>query len=81
MGGAGSKQLPPTDGGADGAGGPPAAGSYKVKFKMANLGPDSSGKAEMRSTTTCGGGSSITAAVNGTCLTASGDTEETTAGS
>tara|TARA_B110001452_G_scaffold253087_1_gene243448 strand:- start:790 stop:978 length:189 start_codon:yes stop_codon:yes gene_type:complete len=48
MGCAGSKQLPPTDGGADGAGGPPAAGaSYKVKLKLANLGPDSSGKAEM----------------------------------
>ena len=46
MGCAGSKQLPPTDGGADGAGGPPAAG-YKVKFKLANLGPDSSSKAEM----------------------------------
>lgn len=42
MGCAGTK-----DGGADGAGGPPAAGAYKVKFKLANLGPDASGKGEM----------------------------------
>lgn len=47
MGCAGSKQSPAADGGADGAGGPPAAGAYKVQFKLANLGPDSSGKGEM----------------------------------